>query len=72
MLSRFRRPALSALLALALPAVAWAVTPAPLKVMSFNVRTPADTEPGKRWPDRRDAMVKVILDAHPAVIPRNW
>lgn len=48
MLSRFRRPALSALLALALPAVAWAAAPAPLKVMSFNVRTPADTEPGKR------------------------
>ncbi len=68
MLSRFRRPALCALLVLALPAVAWAAAPAPLKVMSFNVRTPADTEPGKRWPDRRDAMVKVILDAHPAVI----
>lgn len=69
MLSRFRRPALSALLALALPVTsAWAAGPAPLKVMSFNVRTPADTEPGKRWPDRRDAMVKVILDAHPAVI----
>jgi len=69
MLSRFRRPALSALLALALPLTsAWAAAPAPLKVMSFNVRTPADTEPGKRWPDRRDAMVKVILDAHPAVI----
>jgi endonuclease/exonuclease/phosphatase family metal-dependent hydrolase len=68
MLSRFRCPALVALLAIALPAVSWAAAPAPLKVMSFNVRTPADTEPGKRWPDRRDAMVKVILDAHPAVI----
>ena len=68
MLSRFRRPALCALLAFALPAIAWAAAPAPLKVMSFNVRTPADTAPGKRWPDRRDAMVKVILDARPAVI----
>ncbi len=69
MLSRLRRPALCALLALALPAAAWAAQPpAPLKVMSFNVRTPADTEPGKRWDDRRDAMVKVILDAHPAVV----
>ncbi|KAG1255371.1 hypothetical protein G6F65_016668 [Rhizopus arrhizus] len=68
MLPRFHRRALCALLALALPVFACAATPAPLKVMSFNVRTPADTEPGKRWPDRRDAMVKVILDAHPAVI----
>ncbi|HAL22494.1 MAG TPA: endonuclease [Stenotrophomonas sp.] len=69
MLSRLRRPALCALLALALPAAAWAAQPpAPLKVMSFNVRTPADTEPGKRWDDRRDVMVKVILDAHPAVV----
>ncbi|MGE6332578.1 endonuclease/exonuclease/phosphatase family protein [Stenotrophomonas sp. NPDC077659] len=69
MFSRLRRPALCALLALALPAAAWAAQPpAPLKVMSFNVRTPADTEPGKRWDDRRDAMVKVILDAHPAVV----
>lgn len=43
-------------------------TPAPLKVMSFNVRTPADTAAGKRWVDRRDAMVAVIKDAHPAVM----
>ncbi|KAF1017561.1 MAG: hypothetical protein GAK31_00829 [Stenotrophomonas maltophilia] len=71
MLFHLRRPALLALLALALPAAsAWAATPttAPLTVMSFNVRTPADTEPGKRWEDRRDAMVKVIRDAHPAVV----
>ncbi|WMJ68805.1 endonuclease/exonuclease/phosphatase family protein [Stenotrophomonas sp. 24(2023)] len=69
MLSILRRPALFALLALALPAgAAWAASPAPLTVMSFNVRTPADTAPGKRWEDRRDAMVKVIRDAHPAVV----
>jgi len=68
MLSRFRTPALRALLLFALPVAAWATTPAPLKVMSFNVRTPADTDPGKRWEDRRDAMVKVIQQAHPAVI----
>ena len=67
MLSRFRRPVP---VCWRLPCLrpAPAAAPAPLKVMSFNVRTPADTEPGKRWPDRRDAMVKVILDAHPAVI----
>ncbi len=68
MLSRFRTSALCALLAFAVPAVTWAASPAPLKVMSFNVRTPADTDTGKRWEDRRDAMVKVIQQAHPAVI----
>lgn len=68
MLSRLRPQALIALLALALPVASWAAGPTPLKVMSFNVRTPADTAPGKRWPDRRDAMVKVIQDAHPAVV----
>ncbi len=40
----------------------------PLKVMSFNVRTPADTEPGKRWADRRDAMVHMIAEQRPAVM----
>lgn len=54
-------------LLLALPA-AWAAPPASLRVMSFNVRTPADTEPGRRWEDRREAMVAVIRQAHPAVI----
>ncbi|HEY0333394.1 MAG TPA: endonuclease/exonuclease/phosphatase family protein [Stenotrophomonas sp.] len=41
---------------------------ATLTVMSFNVRTPADTQPGRRWEDRRDAMAAVILQAHPQVI----
>ena len=54
------------LLAAALPAAAAA--PSPLTVMSFNVRTPADTEAGRRWDDRRDAMVSVIKDARPAVM----
>lgn len=77
MLHRLRRPAAVLLLALSAPllantaapaAAADGTAPAPLTVMSFNVRTPADTEPGKRWEDRRDAMVKVITDAHPAVV----
>lgn len=68
MLSRFRRTALLALVALSLPAVAaWAKDPAPLRVMSFNVRTPVDTEPGRRWDDRRDAMVSLLREQHPAV-----
>ncbi|WP_367345634.1 endonuclease/exonuclease/phosphatase family protein [Stenotrophomonas bentonitica] len=68
MLSRFRRPALLALIALALPlGSALAKTPEPLRVMSFNVRTPVDTEPNKRWEDRRDAMVALLKDQHPAV-----
>lgn len=69
MLSRFRRPALLALMMLAAPlGTAWAQAPAALKVMSFNVRTPADTDPGKRWEDRRDAMVTLIREQKPEVI----
>lgn len=68
MLSRFRRTALLALMALSLPAGhALAETAAPLRVMSFNVRTPVDTEPGRRWDDRRDAMVSLLREQHPAV-----
>ncbi|HVJ37033.1 MAG TPA: endonuclease/exonuclease/phosphatase family protein [Stenotrophomonas sp.] len=59
---------LSCLLSLLLVVVpAWAAPP-PLRVMSFNVRTPADTEPGRRWEDRRSAMVEVIEQARPDVI----
>ncbi|WP_411850689.1 endonuclease/exonuclease/phosphatase family protein [Stenotrophomonas sp. LGBM10] len=68
MLSRFRRTALLALIALSLPAAVWAETPAPLRVMSFNVRTPVDTEPGRRWDDRRDAMVTLLREQKPAVV----
>lgn len=67
MLHLLRRPAALLVLAMALP-VAAATPPAPLKVMSFNVRTPADSEPGKRWEDRREAMVATIQQAHPAVL----
>lgn len=68
MLSRFRRPALWALVLLALPVgAALAQGPAPLRVMSFNVRTPVDTEPGRRWEDRREAMVALLHEQHPAV-----
>lgn len=39
-----------------------------LKVMSFNVRTPADTQPGRRWEDRRDAMVTLLQQQRPDVV----
>lgn len=39
-----------------------------LRVMSFNVRTPADTEPAKRWPDRRDALVTLVKQRQPDVM----
>jgi len=60
-----RRVCLLFLLFVLVPA--WSAPP-PLRVMSFNVRTPVDTEPGRRWEDRRDAMVEVIRQAQPAVI----
>jgi len=68
MFNRLPHRALGLVLALALPlAAAHAAAPAPLRVMSFNVRTPVDTEPGKRWEDRRDAMVALLEKEHPAV-----
>ncbi|MDH4906742.1 endonuclease/exonuclease/phosphatase family protein [Xanthomonas axonopodis pv. phyllanthi] len=58
--------AFGALLCIALPALA--VTPAaPLRVMSFNVRVPADTDGDKRWQVRRAAMVALIKQTHPDV-----
>ena len=68
-----KRHALWLAFALALPlgaAHAAAPTPAnePLRVMSFNVRTPVDTEPRRRWDDRRDAMVALLREQKPAVI----
>lgn len=67
MLKHLQRTAAVLLLAISLPAAA-APSAAPLTVMSFNVRTPADTEQGRRWEDRREAMVAVIKDARPVVM----
>lgn len=68
-----KRHALWLAFALSLPfgsAQAHSPTPAaePLRVMSFNVRTPVDTEPGRRWVDRRDAMVNLLRAQRPAVV----
>lgn len=47
--------------------------PAPLRVMSFNVRVPVDTDGDKRWEVRRTAMVALIEQAHPDVSARkSW
>lgn len=62
---------LAVLATLLSPAAVHAATTAdatPLTVMSFNVRTPADKEPGRRWEDRRDAMAAVITQARPQAV----
>ncbi|MCC8536693.1 endonuclease/exonuclease/phosphatase family protein [Xanthomonas axonopodis pv. poinsettiicola] len=56
-----------AMLGTALPARA-ATPSAPLRVMSFNVRVPVDTDGDKRWQARRDAMVALIAQTHPDVV----
>ncbi len=53
-----------ALLALAAPAVA--ASP-PLRVMTFNVRVPVDTD-ANAWVHRRDLLVAVIRAQHPDVL----
>ncbi|MBB4598796.1 endonuclease/exonuclease/phosphatase family protein [Xanthomonas arboricola] len=53
-----------ALLCTALPALS---APAPLRVMSFNVRVPVDTDGDKRWSVRRTAMAALVEQAHPDV-----
>jgi len=64
----FVRLACVALLLCATASAFAAPASAPLRVMSFNVRTPVDTEPGRRWEDRRGAMLEVIEQARPDVI----
>lgn len=42
--------------------------PAPLRVMSINVRVPVDTEGPARWEARREALARVIADADPDLV----
>ena len=73
-----RRGARRGLLALVLPVVlvllaACASTPpagapAPLRVMSFNVRLPADADGAHRWDVRRGLVARMLGDAAPDVI----
>ena len=62
---RLRLAASVALLALAWPAHA-ADKADPLRVMTFNVRLPAD-DGANDWPHRRDLFVETIREAHPDV-----
>lgn len=55
-----------ALLALAACRSVAAPEPAPLRVMTFNVRVPIDTD-DNRWDVRRDALLRTIADADPDV-----
>ena len=59
---------LSLALGVAAPAIA-ADTPAPLRVMTFNVRTTINVNDGREaWPKRRDVLVATIHEADPDVI----
>lgn len=58
---------LLALAGLAVPLDAVHATP-PLRVMSFNVRTPVDSSGDKRWRVRREAMVALLRAQRPDVI----
>jgi endonuclease/exonuclease/phosphatase family metal-dependent hydrolase len=60
----FLVPACVLMLGMAGPGVA---AEAPLRVMTFNVRVPADTGTNA-WVNRRDLMVKVIRTEHPDLL----
>ncbi|MET1023375.1 MAG: endonuclease/exonuclease/phosphatase family protein [Pseudoxanthomonas sp.] len=65
--ARRRRFRLLLIILMALPAAAALAETPTLKVMSFNVRTPADTN-DNRWENRRDLMARVITAQSPDVI----
>ncbi|WP_205957650.1 endonuclease/exonuclease/phosphatase family protein [Pseudoxanthomonas winnipegensis] len=71
LLARRRQARLMLMLLIGLPlAQALAATPdtsAALKVMSFNVRTPADTNEN-RWENRRDLLARVVTEQAPDVM----
>ncbi len=67
-MSSFRRRSLLWLALSLLPGYAPAMAAEPLRVMSLNVRTPADTEGDKRWQVRRAAMLALLREQHPDVI----
>ncbi len=65
--ARLRRFRLLLIILTVLPATAALAGTTTLKVMSFNVRTPADTNEN-RWDNRRDLMAQVIRTQDPDVI----
>jgi endonuclease/exonuclease/phosphatase family metal-dependent hydrolase len=63
-----RIAALAFALGLAFP-IAAKDAPAPLRVMTFNVRTTINVDDGpEAWPKRRDLFIATIRDAHPDVM----
>ncbi len=58
---------ITVLLALLWSTTALATEPATLKVMTFNVRLPADADGEDRWLNRRDLMVRTLREAGPDV-----
>lgn len=65
--TRRRRLRLLLLVLAALPAASVLASPTTLKVMTFNVRTPVDTD-DNRWENRRDVMATVLRTQAPDVI----
>ncbi|MFT3762377.1 MAG: endonuclease/exonuclease/phosphatase family protein [Pseudoxanthomonas sp.] len=55
-------------LALAAGAAFAAEGPPPLRVMSFNVRVPVESDGPDRWEARRERMAKLVADARPDLI----
>jgi endonuclease/exonuclease/phosphatase family metal-dependent hydrolase len=41
---------------------------ASIKFLSFNLRMPYDSEPGKRWDDRKQSLVNVVKDFQPDIM----
>ena len=69
---RGKRPAWRVLAACALLAVAGCASlsepPAPIRVMTLNVRLPLDSDGPDRWALRRDAMARLIDDTAPDLL----
>ena len=59
---------LAALVLLPAACASVAPSPAPLRVMSINVRVPVDVDGSSRWEVRRDALARVIADADPDLV----
>lgn len=62
------RPWRTALLSLALAFASLPLAAQTLRVMSFNVRVPVESDGPNRWEARRDIMVRTIREQHPDLL----